>query len=85
MSAHVTNIGLDIAPMRKRVSTYIFVQYWPNDVCYCSLILIRAILVDAIPVHVGCFLHSVRTRLPDFCQLTSAMDLDRQLMQNTSD
>ena len=30
----VTNIGLDIAPMPKRVSTYILVQYWPNDVCY---------------------------------------------------
>jgi len=25
---------LDIAPMPKRVSTYILVQYWPNDVCY---------------------------------------------------
>ena len=31
---NVTNMGLDIAPMPKRVSTYIFVHYWPNDVCY---------------------------------------------------
>ena len=31
---NVTNIGLDIEPVPKRVSTYIFYQYWPNDVCY---------------------------------------------------
>ena len=31
---NVTNIGLDIAPMSKRVSTYIFDQYWPKKVCY---------------------------------------------------
>ena len=52
---NATNIGLDIAPMPKRVSTYIVDQYWPNDVCYacdtdcdsCELLISRLKCLEA--------------------------------------